>query len=161
VAGVVSQDVVSRRLRPITAFRVSAVIAVVVPLGLALAAPDVSIARSVGLVFAVAASTFCPLLVLGIWWRRLTDAGALAGLAVGGTCSVAAVTDAFVGTHDPGWVADLLGQPAAWTVPLAFLTMIGVSLLTPNRVPGHVARFMVRLHTPEAVVLDRGRPARR
>ncbi len=160
VAGVVSQDVVSRRLRPITAFRVSAVIAVVVPLGLALLTPDVSIARSVGLAFAVAASTFCPLLVLGIWWRRLTDVGALAGLAVGGTCSVAAVTDVFVGTHDPGWVADLLGQPAAWTVPLAFLTMIGVSLLTQHRVPGHVARFMVRLHTPEAVVLDRGRPAR-
>ena len=160
VAGVVSQDVVSRWLRPITAFRVSAVVAVVVPLGLALAAPGVSIARSVGLVFAVAASTFCPLLVLGIWWRRLTDIGAMAGLAVGGTCSVAAVTDAFVGTHSPGWVADLLGQPAAWTVPLAFLTMIGVSLLTPHRVPSHVARFMVRLHTPEAVDLDRGRPAR-
>jgi cation/acetate symporter len=26
--------------------------------------------------FPVAASTFCPLLVLGIWWRGLTTAGA-------------------------------------------------------------------------------------
>ena len=33
--------------------------------------------------FAVAASTFCPLLVLGIWWRRLTARGALVGMAVG------------------------------------------------------------------------------
>jgi len=35
------------------------------------------------LAFAVAASTFCPLLVLGIWWRRLTDVGALAGMLLG------------------------------------------------------------------------------
>ena len=41
-------------------------------------------------------------------------------------------------------------------VPLALATMIGVSLATRDRVPGHTARFMVRLHTPEAVALDRG-----
>ena len=72
------------------------------PLVLALAAPGVSVARFVGLAFAVAASSFCPLLVLGIWWRRLTDAGAMAGLlAAAGSCSVAAVTDAFVGSPRP------------------------------------------------------------
>ena len=53
------------------------------PCAVALAAPDVGVARTVGLAFAVAASTFCPLLVLGIWWRGLTDAGAIAGLLVG------------------------------------------------------------------------------
>ena len=47
-------------------------------------------------------------------------------------------------------------QPAAWTVPMAFATMIGVSLRTQHRVPVHVSRTMVRLHTPEAVELDRG-----
>ena len=31
-----------------------------------------------------AASTFCPLIVLGIWWRRLTDVGAIAGMLTGG-----------------------------------------------------------------------------
>ena len=54
-------------------------------------------ARS-GLAFAVAASTFCPLLVLGIWWRGLTAAGAVAGLLVGGAGSVAAV--AWTLAHD-------------------------------------------------------------
>jgi hypothetical protein len=34
--------------------------------------------------------------------------------------------------------------------------MVGVSLLTPSRLPAHVSRTMVRLHTPEAVALDRG-----
>ena len=54
--------------------------AVGVPLRPRSLAPDLSVARAVGLAFAVAASTFCPLLVLGIWWRGLTPAGAVAGL---------------------------------------------------------------------------------
>ena len=33
--------------------------------------------------FAVAASTLCPLLVLGIWWKRATSEGALAGMLAG------------------------------------------------------------------------------
>ena len=63
---------------------VAATFAVGVPLAAAVLAPDLSVARAVGLAFAVAASTFCPLLVLGIWWRGLTPAGAVAGLLTGG-----------------------------------------------------------------------------
>jgi Na+(H+)/acetate symporter ActP len=55
-----------------------------------------------------------------------------------------------------GFGAVLLSQPAAWSVPLAFVTMIGVSLLTASRVPTHTRRFMVRLHAPETLQLDRG-----
>ena len=71
------------------AFQAAAVVAVAVPLLLALAAEGVGVARAVGLAFAVAASTFCPLLVLGIWWRRLTDVGAVAGLSSAGCCPAA------------------------------------------------------------------------
>ena len=48
-------------------------------LGLALLAGTLPLTQVVGLAFAVAASTFCPLLVLGIWWRGLTATGATAG----------------------------------------------------------------------------------
>ena len=53
VAGVLSQDVTGRRfgahrLSGVTAFRVGAVIAVVVPCALALSSPDVGVARTVG-----------------------------------------------------------------------------------------------------------------
>jgi cation/acetate symporter len=41
-------------------------------------------------------------------------------------------------------------------VPLAFLTMTVVSRATQHRRPAHAGRFMVRLHTPETVQLDRG-----
>ena len=123
---------------------------------LAVLAEDVGVATAVGLAFAVAASTFCPLLVLGIWWRRLTDVGAIAGLVVGGVTSGAAVLRTFVATEDAGWYSTLMAQPAAWTVPLAFAAMVVGSLLTPDRRPPHATRFMVRLHTPEAVTVDRG-----
>jgi len=162
VAGVLSQDVTGRRyggarLSGITAFRLGAVLAIVAPTLMALLAPDVGVARVVGLAFAVAASTFCPLLLLGIWWPGLTSVGAVAGLVVGGLGSGFAVGwNLATPSYGGEWLAVLLGQPAAWSVPAAFLTMIGVSLLTAHRVPAHVRRFMVRLHTPEAVELDRG-----
>ncbi len=156
VAGVLSQDVMGRRFRGVRSFQAAAVVAVVVPLALAILADGVGVARAVGLAFAVAASTFCPLLVLGIWWRRLTDVGAIAGMAVGGTLSGLAVVDTLLRHAHDGWAGALLAHPAAWTVPAAFLTMVGVSLLTPRRRPVNLSRTMVRLHTPEAVELDRG-----
>ncbi|MEI2810179.1 MAG: cation acetate symporter [Nocardioides sp.] len=156
VAGVISQDVIGTRLGGVRSFRLAAIASVVIPYALAVLAADVGVATAVGLAFAVAASTFCPLLVLGIWWPRLTDWGALAGLLAGGGTSGFAVAWTFLSRHDDTWTGTLLAQPALWTVPLAFLTMIGVSLATPQRQAPHVTTFMVRLHTPEAVDLDRG-----
>jgi len=94
--------------------------------------------------------------VLGIWWRRLTDVGAVAGMLVGGALCGGSVVLTLMDVARPGWTGALISQPAAWTVPLAFATMIAVSLLTQSRLPVDVSRTMVRLHTPEAVELDRG-----
>jgi cation/acetate symporter len=161
VAGVLGQDVTGRplgrlRLSGVSAFRAGCVIAIAVPCFLALSVPGVGVARAVGLAFAVAASTFCPLLVLGIWWRGLTHLGAIAGLVVGGVGSGAAVVWTLSTPPGTGWGSALLEQPAAWSVPAAFLAMIVVSLATRSRIPPHVHRFMVRLHTPEQVQLERG-----
>ena len=156
VAGVISQDVMGRTFRGVRAFQSAAVVAVTAPLVLAVVAVKVSVAQLVGLAFAVAASTFCPLLVLGIWWRRLTAVGAMAGMAVGGSLSVAAVAATLVERQPAGWLGAVVAQPAAVTVPAAFVTMALVSLATGGRTPRHVAQTMVRLHTPETVALDRG-----
>jgi cation/acetate symporter len=75
---------------------------------------------------------------------------------VGGFGSGFAVVWTMLTTSTVGWAAALLSQPAAWSVPSAFLTMWLVSLATRDRVPPHVHRFMVRLHTPETAQLDRG-----
>ncbi|MFF5207344.1 cation acetate symporter [Streptosporangium sp. NPDC000396] len=153
VAGVIGQDILKGGVR---SFRAATLVAVVVPLGLATSARSLPVADVVGLAFAVAASSFCPLLVLGIWWWRLTSTGAMAGLLVGGGLACGAVLLTIAGGPYTGLPGALLAQPAAWTVPIAFAVMVVVSLLTPGRIPAGVARIMVRLHTPETLDLDRG-----
>ena len=87
-------------------------------------------------------------LLLGIWWRGLTDTGAIAGMVTGGLlCGGAMVAGTILGmAGTPPWLA----QPAAWTVPAAFAVMVLTSRATSSRVPGTVlTRVMTRLHTPE------------
>jgi len=149
VAGVLSTDVLGRG--SVRDFRRAAVVAGVIPLILALRVSGLDVSQVVGLAFAVAASSFCPLLVLGIWWRGLTAAGAAAGVIVGGGAAVAAVLVTVLGGARGGWIGTLLAQPAAWTVPLAFAVMIIVSLATRRQVPESVGATMLRLHAPDAL----------
>ncbi|MFC6239364.1 sodium:solute symporter family transporter, partial [Longivirga aurantiaca] len=116
---------------------------------LALVAGRANLAQTVTLAFAVAASTFCPLLVLGIWWPRLTSRGALAALWVGGGTALFAVVLVLAAGPFTGIVGALLGQPAAWTVPLAFAAGIIVSLRTTDRGRRTADSAMTRLHAPE------------
>ena len=156
IAGVISQDLLAGRAIGVQAFRWATGLAVAATLLLAVATSGLPVARAVELAFAVAASTFFPLLLLGIWWKGLTAPGAIAGLAVGGSLSASAVIATLAGYTGTAWGGALIAQPAAWTVPLALLTMFGVSLATPRQRPTNVVRTMVRLHTPEHVDLDRG-----
>jgi Na+(H+)/acetate symporter ActP len=149
LAGVLSQDVL--RLSGVRGFRVSTLVAVLVPLGMTLLVSGMPVADMVGLAFAVAASSLCPLLLLGIWSRRITTVGAVAGMLAGGVPALAAgLVTIFLDVGDV-WYHVLLARPAAWTVPLGFGVMYAVSLLTPGHVPGGVDRVMVRLHAPEGL----------
>jgi cation/acetate symporter len=154
VAGVVFTDVLhADRGGSVRDFRLATVLAAILPLALSLYVSDMDVSRVVGLVFAVAASSFCPLLVLGIWWRGLTDVGAIAGILVGGGAAMASVLVTVLGPTLTGWPAQMVGQPAAWTVPLAFAVMVVGSLLTGRRVPPDVGATMLRLHAPESLRL--------
>ena len=136
-----------------------ALLAVGVPYVLSLLSRHLSLAAVVGLAFAVAASTFCPLLVLGVWWPRLTRPGAVAGLLAGGVLATAAVLVTVALPLPSGWAAALLAQPAAWSVPTAFVVMVVVSLLTQNQLPPGVGRVMARLHLPEGLTGEIRPPA--
>ncbi len=149
VAGVLSTDVLGRG--SVRDFRLAAVVAGIVPFALSLRVATLDVSLVVGLAFAVAASSFCPLLVLGIWWRGLTDAGAVAGILIGGGGAVTAVLLTYLGMTGDGLVGVLLAYPGAWTVPLAFAVMVGVSTITRKRVPSTVSLIMLRLHAPEAL----------
>jgi Na+(H+)/acetate symporter ActP len=148
MAGALSHDIMGRGVRT---FRASALMIGVVMTALGIFVVGISINVLVGWAFAIAASTFCPLLLLGIWWRRLTWIGALGGLILGGGASSAAVILTMVGVGATGWPAVLLGEPAIWTVPLAFLTMVALSLATPRALPHDVIQKLLALHLPERV----------
>jgi len=109
-----------------------------------------NVAYMVGLAFAIAASANFPALVLSIFWRRLTTAGAVASMVVGtvSTISLIALSPAIqidILRHDAAWFP--LRNPGIVTIPLAFLTAAVVSLARP--VPDEEARFLSaerRLH---------------
>ncbi|MEU0287158.1 cation acetate symporter [Streptomyces sp. NPDC006147] len=147
VAGVLTQDVLPSR--GVRHFRLGTVLAMAVPLAASILVGGLPVADAVGLAFAVSASSFCPLLVLGIWWRRLTPPGAAAGMLVGGGSAFLAVAATMAGYPGAGPWHALLAWPALWSVPLGFLTMVLVSLATPGRVPPRTAAVLARFHLPE------------
>nr|WP_188109292.1 cation acetate symporter [Paeniglutamicibacter gangotriensis] len=147
LAGTISQDLFRGTVR---GFRISTVIATVVPLLVALGTSSLALAGAIGSVFAFTAATICPLLLLGIWWRGLSVAGAISGMLTGAISCAVSLGLASVLPNEPGSMHALLAQPAAWCVPLAFLVMITVSLATRRSTPARIDAVMARLHVPEA-----------
>ena len=170
LAGALGHDVYGRWLRPGAtglqrnrAFRVGAVAAGTAAALLGLLVENFDISVLVGWAFAIAASSFFPLLVLGIWWRGLTTAGAALGTAVGGVAATLAIVTTMLAAASPALtdmlthnsaVAVVLAQPAIVTLPLAFAVMVAVSLLR-SRAPAGVAAKMVQLHIPDRLGLRR------
>ena len=144
VSGALSHDLVPSTLRRLRLTPIVAALAVVL---LALPAARLDVGVLVTSAFAVAASTFCPLLVLGIWWPRLTARGAIVGMTAGLLASAGVIViNLFLGVPQ-GLTGILLGQPALWSVPLAFATMVLVSLR--GRPPAWASAAMLRLHLDE------------
>jgi cation/acetate symporter len=133
-------------------FRLAALGGMVIPSLLALVARGVDISILVGWAFALAASSFCPMFLLGIWWTRLTARGAAAGMCVGVLIATSAIFVGLALGEPTNGALALLQQPAIGSVPAAFLTMIVVSLRDPHRVPD-VESEMLALHAPEGLGL--------
>jgi Na+(H+)/acetate symporter ActP len=162
MAGTLSHDVRRRRrgvgagehpVERMRRFRTTAVAAMVVPALIALAARELDISVLVGWAFALAASTFCPLFLLGIWWRGLTARGAIAGMAAGGLVASSGIAATLVAEPSPTMLGALLAQPAVLSVPVAFVTMVLVSLRDPER-PVGTEETMLALHGPEGLGLE-------
>ena len=158
ISGTLSHDV--RRSSPadppalrMGRFRRAALAGMVVPATLALFARGLDISVLVGWAFALAASTFCPLFLLGIWWRGLTARGAMAGMATGGTLASIGIFTTLVAGPVDGTLGALLAQPAAVSVPCAFVAMIGASVTDPER-PRNTEATMLALHAPEGLGLE-------
>jgi cation/acetate symporter len=126
-ASAVSHDVFARVIRKgritgreeIRAGRITSVVIVVVGLLLALSLQNQNLAFLTGLVYAMAASTNFPVLLLAMYWRRFSTGGAIAGMIAGGVSTIAAIATSpgvWPGAHPP----ISLANPAIISVPLAF-----------------------------------------
>lgn len=98
---------------------------------------DFNVSFLVGWAFNVAASANLPALVMMLFWRRTTKQGIAAAVLVGMTTSLVWIlisgdTYSKVYGWDPGTSIIPFSQPALVTIPLGFLVLIVVSLLTPK-----------------------------
>ena len=150
VASAISHDLVGGGVRQ---FRFAVWGAAAVAVGLGLGAEPFQINVLVGWAFAIAASSFCPLLVLGIWWSCLTKRGAAAGMLSGGGAATLAIASTMSGLVGDGWLGALAAAPAAWSVPVAFGVAIIVSRLDGDP-PVRARQHMAILHLPDPGRLD-------
>jgi cation/acetate symporter len=132
-------------------FRGAAIVVAIVAVMLALLFQHENVASLVALAFAIAASTNFPLLMLVLYWPRLTAAGALTGGLTGLISSVGLIV-----LGPTVWV-NALGHPAALfpseypallTAPLATLAAVVCSLLTASRASSPDASPMTRQGIP-------------
>ena len=94
----------------------------------------------VGWAFNIAASANLPALVMLLFWPRTTKQGIIAAVTVGMIASLGWIllsADTFEKVYGlPGSLAPMpFSQPGLVTIPLGFLVLVVVSLLTPPPVP--------------------------
>jgi cation/acetate symporter len=115
--------------------RLATVVLGVLAVGLGMVFKGQNVAFMVSLAFAIAASGNFPALVLAIFWRPCSTAGAVASMAVGTAATLALIW------LSPTVQMDVLGRETAWfplknpalvTIPLSFAVGIVVSRLAPE-----------------------------
>jgi len=172
ITGALAHDIYGRILRPrstpderMKAFKLFAVVGGVCAILLGFLVEHFEINKLVGWAFAIAATSYFPLLFLSTWWRKITMKGAATGMLVGGTLSLAAIASTMF-ADQAGWAAGLKAwfarhplertlaeQPAIWALPLAIILMLIISKLTQRSVPSDIRMKMLVLHAPEKLGL--------
>jgi len=147
ISNALSHDIYYKMIQPRASAQKRVTISKILVLVVALGAATVAIQKPadilfmVGAAFSLAAAAFFPALVLGIFWRRANKWGATLGMASG-----LGITFYYMATTQP-WLRKIFGvaspiadnlwfeiQPISagiWGIPLGFLVIIVVSLLTP------------------------------
>ncbi len=171
ITSALAHDIYGRMLRPkstaeqrMKMFKVCAFICGGAAILLGLAVKEFEINKLVGWAFAIAATSYFPLLFLSTWWRGITMKGASIGMLIGGSLSLAAIVttmfaDAWGADGLKAWYAlhplarTLAEQPAIWGLPLALGLMIVISKATRSTIPADARRKMLVLHAPETLGL--------
>lgn len=146
-AGAVSHDIMKGFMRiemndqqQVRVAKIASVIVGLVAIVLGILFERMNVSFLVGWAFSVAASANLPALVMLLFWKGTTKAGIIAGVVVGMFSSLAWIllsADTFSQVYEferPAWLESVVpfSQPGIVTIPLSFITLILVSLLTKN-----------------------------
>ena len=164
ITGSLSHDVYYKILRPqaTTHWRLvvskSLLLVVAIMAATVAAQRPATILNMVAWAFSIAAASFFPAMVLGIFWKRANQIGAVTGMSVGLLVTlyylVRVEFDNFplFGIYGIGmepWLGIQSTAAGIWGVPVGFAVIIVVSLLTPP--PSRESnRFVENLRRPEA-----------
>jgi cation/acetate symporter len=136
IANALSHDIYYRMIDPKADSKRRLVVARVLLVVVAIVAAWVASTRPAGILamvawaFSIAASGLFPALVMGVWWKRTTSAGAVAGMVVGyGVCLFYLIGTQYYGM--PLWFGIRNISCGLFGIPAAFITTFVVSLMTP------------------------------
>jgi len=155
-AGAIGHDLVVNIFNPdmpersrVKVARVSSVLVGLLGIPLGFWAESMQIAVLVGLAFAIAASTFFPVLVMGVWWPKMTKNGACAGLATG-------IIGSFFMILGKGMLPEFLQfkNPGGFVMILSFIAIYTASKMEysskgEDAIPHDTDEVMAILHGPE------------
>jgi len=126
--------VIKNDRQKVMAGKVSAFVVGFIAIALGIVFKGINVSFLVGLAFAVAASANLPSIVMMLFWKRTTAVGITASIIVGIVSSVGLIL--FSPTMyelyglDPATALVPLKNPGIISIPLSFLTIVVVSLLT-------------------------------
>ncbi|WP_243546708.1 cation acetate symporter [Pseudodesulfovibrio tunisiensis] len=155
-AGAIGHDLVVNVFNPnmpertrVTVARVASLFIGMLGIPLGFMAENMQIAVLVGLAFAIAASTFFPVLVMGVWWPKMTRGGACAGLVTG-------IVGSFAMILGREYLPTILQfkNPGGFVMLLSFLAIYAVSRMEyaargEDALPHDTHEVMAILHGPE------------
>ncbi len=141
-AGAVTHDLISSFMGiklsdhgKVKSAKIASVVVGAIAIVLGILFKELNVSYLVGWAFSVAASANLPSLVMVLFWKGVTRQGIIAAIVVGMTSSLAWIllsADTFTNVY--GLSADQaivpFSQPGIVTIPLGFLTLIVVSLIT-------------------------------
>jgi cation/acetate symporter len=123
--------------------RITSVLVAMTAVLLALRFEGQNVAFMVGLSYSIAASANFPILMLALYWRRLTTSGAVAGLLTGATAAVLLIVlsptiqvdvlhRALTDVQNHWWFMPLR-NPSIVSLPLSLVVAVVVSVLRPSQ----------------------------
>lgn len=143
-SGAVAHDLLPNLLKrdisdagKVTVGRVVAVVVGIIGIILGIAFRGMNVSFLVGWAFAVAASANLPALLAMIFWKKTTAKGIIASILVGIIASVGLILlspDMWTRYGlDPTAAPMPINQPGVFSIPLSFLVLVVVSLLTAKK----------------------------